>query len=291
MSIVAGTGSEFDKHSAEEDPFIHGVRKVKRILEDGTEVYDEIPLRQEDLLFPEEWDRHVITAGHYRDCSYLHNAFIRQVRDIPDAKVLGDLRVDWSHPEIRPLGPDVIVVFGVRGWRDWATIKIAEEGATVALIVEVTSPDTRNNDLVIKRDLYYQLGVEYYAIVDRHERRSGVDVRVLGYGRGPTEFEELPGDERGWIWLEPVKLWLGVEGDRAVCYDADGSPIPEVAELTTLLEGSEQEKNAALLAAAAERQRADIERQRADNEARERAALEERIRQLEAELKQQRGTA
>jgi hypothetical protein len=178
MSAITGPATGPGRQTPEEDPFFHGVRNVPRTLEDGTVVYDSIPLRPGDLLFPEEWDHHVITAGHARDCKYLHEVFERQIQGVDGAWVLGDLRVDWSHPEIKPLGPDVLVIFGVPRWRDWRTFNVAAEGATIALIVEVTSPDTRENDLIIKRDLYYQLGVLFYAIVDRHDRRGTVEVSV-----------------------------------------------------------------------------------------------------------------
>lgn len=305
MSTVTGPKPGPGRHSEEDDPFRHGVRHVPRTLDDGTVVYDQIPLRQEDLLFPEEWDRHVITDGHRLDCNYLQNAFAVQVQGDATARVLGDLRVDWSHPEIQPLGPDVILVTGVNGRRDWTTFNVVAEGAATPLVVEVTSPDTRNNDLVVKRDLYFRLGVAYYAVVDRHVRRSGVEVSVTGWHRGESAFEELPRDARGRIWLEPVRVWLGVEGERAICYLADGTPIPDYPALAHALSDTEQrvqsERKAAKAErrraaaerkrAEAERERADAERERADTEARARAELEQRLRDTEAELRRLRGEA
>jgi colicin import membrane protein len=331
MSTVTGSASGSGPYSPENDPFIHGVRNVPRTLEDGTVVYDAIPLRQEDLLFPEEWDHHVITEGHRRDCKYLQNVFERQLHGVEGARVLGDLRVDWSHAEIRPMGPDVVVVRGAHVWRDWSTFDVVKEGATTALIVEVTSPDTRKNDLIIKRDLYYQVGVSYYAIVDRRERRGVIEVSVAGYHRGASAFEQLPRNDRGWIWLEPVGVWLGVDGDRAVCYQADGTLIADYTAVAderdefekaakSAVQDADAERaraEAAVQAAAAERtraeaavqvaaaertraetavqaasveqERADAERERADAEARSRAALEARMREMEAELHRLRG--
>lgn len=240
MSTVTGPPADPGAFTPENDPFRHGERHVPRNLADGTVVYDVVPLRQEDLLFPEEWDRHAITEGHRRDCVYLQNVFQRQIQGVEGAKLLGDLRVDWSHPVIRPMGPDVVVAFGVRRLKDWATFNVAAEGATIELIVEVTSPDTRENDLVIKRDLYYQVGVSHYAVVDRHERRGSVDVSVLAFRRGQRAFEEIPKNDRGHYWLEPVKVWLGVEGDRAVCYLPDGTPAPDYADAVAALAEAER---------------------------------------------------
>jgi colicin import membrane protein len=289
MSTLTDPASDSGHYLPENDPFLHGVRHVPRTLEDGTVVYDEIPLRQEDLLFPEEWDRHVITAGHQRDCRYMMDVFERQLHGAEGARVLGDLRVDWSHPEIRPMAPDVIVVLGARQWRDWSTFNVLKEGASAALIVEVTSPDTRENDLIIKRDLYYQLGVSFYAIVDRHDRRGVIELSVLGYHRGRSAFEELPRNDRGWIWLETVGVWFGVEGDRAICYRPDGTAIPGYRVMADALDDSEMRADAADRAAAIAKARADAERVRADAEASSRARLEERLREIEADLRRLRG--
>ena len=54
---------------------------------------------------------------------------------------------------------------------DWATLDVAAEGARPALVVEVTSPSTRENDLGTKPDFYHRAGVPLYVIADVAGRR------------------------------------------------------------------------------------------------------------------------
>ncbi len=175
----------------EDDPFRYGVRYQRTYRDDGTFTVKEIPLRQEDLLFPEEDDRPVVTDGHQTDLVNLMVYFKTQLRHVAGAEVVGDLRIDFAsaEPDIHPLGPDVAVIFGVRQHRDWSTFHVGQEGARPALIVEITSPATRINDLEIKVDLYYRVGVQWYVIVDREERDEQVHVHLLGYQRGEHRFE------------------------------------------------------------------------------------------------------
>lgn len=269
MSTIASPTPSPEPFLPETDPFRYGFRYIPRTLENGTVVLDQMPLQPEDLLFPEEGDFHVNSTDHQRDCRYLMDVFEVQLQGVEGAKVFRELRTDWSHPEIRPLGPDIIVISGVHHSQNWPTFKVVDEGATIPLIVEVTSPlpESRKNDVVFKRDFYYQLGVMFYAIVDRQERRGVKKVSVLVYGRGASEYEELPRNEQGRIWLEPVGVWLGVEGNRAMCYRRDGTAIPDLAEIATAAE-----------------KRAEAADARA-------ADLEKRLRDMEAELRRSRGEA
>ena len=78
---------------------------------------------------------------------------------------------------------------------------------------------------------------------------------LVGYRLTPDGYEELSPNADGWLWLEPVNLWIGLDGEDLVCYDESGEAILDYVEMTNA---------------------------RAEAEAL--AAAEERIRQLEAEL-------
>ena len=74
----------------------------------------------------------------------------------------------------------------------------------------MTSPGTRRNDVVTKVDEYYRADVPLYVIVDvryRHGRRT--HVQLIGYRHGPSGYEKMALDERGWLWLEEVGVWIG----------------------------------------------------------------------------------
>ena len=120
------------------------------------------------------------------------------------AEVFCDARVDWNLPGVRPLGPDIAVFRDVAERRNWKTFDVAAEGARPEVVVEVTSPDTRKNDVEDKFDFYRRAKVPLYVIADgiqddEHGRklelkayrrtRGGVTSRfgrTLGAGSGST---------------------------------------------------------------------------------------------------------
>src|SRR5262249_34942033 len=150
----------------EEDPYRYGWRYVKRKLRNGRVDYDQVPLTLEDVLHPAEGVFIVQTYKHDRVCTYLATVFRAGLAGDPAAVVLHDVRIAWDRPRLRPHGPDIAVIFGVREVRDWGTFHVAEEGVRPELIVEVTSPETRSLDLRRKPGHYGRAGVPLYVIAD-----------------------------------------------------------------------------------------------------------------------------
>lgn len=169
----------------DDDPFRYGWRYVRTPQPDGTVRIEEVPLRKEDLLYPEEEDFVVQKPPHSRDSIYLATALDTFYAADGSVVVLFDCRVDWGGVGgVRPLGPDVTVLFDVHEWREQGTFRIAEEGGRPVLVIEVSSPNTWVNDVGPKIDLYYRAGVQRYVIVDRGPK--GEDpVQLTGYERGP----------------------------------------------------------------------------------------------------------
>ncbi len=258
------------------DPFRYGWRYVRKIRPNGTEVFDQIPLTLEDVLHPEVGDFIVQTDPHDSDLVYLKTVFKARVNKNSTAVVLSDCRVDWNIPGVKPLGPDIAVFFGVRRHIAWATFNVAEEKAEPALVVEVTSPDTRQNDVGIKKTYYHRAGVPLYVIADVFkEKDNQCRIELIGYSRKPTRYQRIKPDNRGFIWLAPVRLWLGSTLDpqggfnRLACFDPDTGQ--EVGDYTAICQ-----------------QLADAE-QRVAIEVRARAEAEKRILELEAQIKKSRG--
>jgi len=159
------------------------------------------------------------------------------------------------------------------------------------LVVEITSPSTRRNDLGIKREFYYRVGVQKYVIVDRGP--GGEDpVRLLGFQRGATDWLPLPPDAQGRLNLAPVGLCMGVEDDRPWLYDAvTGAREPDRPEWRhALTEARERMQDAETRAQDAEARAVEAEG-RAQAEAQARMALEARVRALEEHLRRQSGEA
>ena len=252
------------------DPYRYGWRYVRTTRPDGTEAFDQVPLTLEDVLHPEVGDFIVQTDAHDSDRGYLYAVFKARLQDDRTAVVLSDCRVDWNIPGVRPLGPDLAVFFGVRRQVRWSTFDVAKEGARPALVIEVTSPETRTNDVGIKVDYYHRAGVPLYVIADVVEEDDDDERRVelIGYDRTPRRYKRVKPDKRGYIWLAPVRLWLGLTRDRLggfvrlACFDPDtGQELGDYAAIGRKLAESEHRRTEA----------------------------EERVRSLEAELKKFRG--
>ena len=279
------------------DPFRLGRRYLKEVGPDGEETYREVPLREEDLLFPQEGDRLVVTDPHVQNMLYLRGALDILLRDRPDAKVFSDHVIDFGVEGIRPLGPDVVVFVDLK--EPWhaksGTFEVVEFAARPLLVVEMTSPDTRRNDLAPKVDLYYRVGVPYYAIVDHGPRGDWSPVVLRGYRAAPGGYSPVQPDEKGRLWLPTLNLWLVPEDEKVFLYTADGERLPDWSEThaankkaTVRIEELETLTEEAILARReAERETAAEARKRADAEKREvdaaRLASEETRKRADAE--------
>ena len=271
----------------EADPFWLGTRYLKEVGPDGEVRYREVPLREEDLLFPQEGDRLVVNDSHVQNMLYLRGALDILLRDRPDAKVFSDHVIDFGIEGLQPLGPDVVVFVGMK--EPWharsGTFRAAEFDARPLLVIELTSPDTRPKDLSPKRDLYFEAEVPFYAIVDHGPRGDWSPVVLRGYRAALEGYAPVETDEKGRLWLSPLNLWLAPEGEKVFLCGADGARLPEwrethaankkagirIEELETLTE------EAILARQEAERARVNEIRKRADAEKREADEVSKRL--------------
>ncbi len=254
------SGTAADRATAP-DPDRYGWRYVRREGPDGSATIERLPLTLEDVLHPEEGDQVTESEPHERRRRYLADVLAARLAGDPGAVVLSDVRIAWDTPGIRPHGPDIAVVLGVRERKPWRTFDVATEGVRPALIVELTSPATAGLDRSDKLEQYELAGVPQYVIVDAVRGEQLVAPRLLGYRLGPAGYGGQAPDERGRLWLEAPRLWLGVAGGEPVCYDEAGRALSDYTAL----------------AAALEAERAT------------RAELEARLRELEAELRRRGG--
>ncbi len=264
------------------DPYRYGWREVLITRPDGTEALDHIPLTLEDVLHPEEGDHIVQTEAHDWDRVYLKEVFRARLDDNPTAAVLADCGVDWNIPNVRHLCPDIAVFFNVKRHIDWNIFDVAAEGARPVLVLEVTSRSTRKNDLGAKVEFYHRAKVPLYVIADAVGRGAKRRIKLIGYQYERKTYKPILPGEDGRIYLEPVRLWLGITRDRQAgflrlaCFDPDTGV--ELGDYTAVSQ--------ALVEA---RALAEAEHRRAEAEAQARAEAEARIRELEAELKRSRG--
>jgi Uma2 family endonuclease len=271
------------------DPYYYGWRYVQRELPDGGETIEQVPLTLEDTLYPEEGDFIVHSKAHEDTCNYLANVFNARLSGDPTAVVLNDVRVAWDVPGLRPNGPDIAVIRGVGTQRNWSTFDVAQEGVRPDIIVEITSPETRSNDLIAKVEIYALAKVPRYIIVDTRIWDGHETIYLIGYHLTPRGYEVLAPDEVGRFWLEPVGVWLGIRDNRVTCFDAAGEPIGDYPELDAARIEAEARAETAEARAETAEARAETAEARAVAEATARAQAEQRLRELEAELRRLRG--
>jgi Uma2 family endonuclease len=198
-------------------------------------------------------------------------------RDRSDYYVGGNMFVYFSAQQVRNRdyrGPDFFFVSGARADVTRETWTVWDEGGRYPdFIIELLSKTTRDEDLTTKKDLYQTTFKAFeYCCYDPATRE------LLAW-RGTGSYEPVPPNDKGWIWIEKMQLWLGVwhgvyhgmEADWPRFYDPKGNILPSRAEEEHQL--AEQEK----LRADVEKQRADAEKQRADT-------LDAEVARLKAQL-------
>jgi Uma2 family endonuclease len=276
--------------SPADDPFHIGWRDVHETMPGGERVRRQVPLTLEDFLHPKEGDHFVESSLHDEIRRYLAGVFDSRIADIAKSKVISDVGVYWDDPHYGHHCPDIAVIFDVK-FRNFSSFNVAEQGTRPRLIVELTSPSTRSVDLVDKFEDYHAVGVQYYVTIDRVNPDD--PWQLTGYVRTPRQYRPMIlKDERGRLWLEPLNLWLAVDGDRVLCYDdLSDEPLGDYRQVVQALDLSSQQAETERLRAETERQRAEAEQARAQAEQtradaeRTRAdAAEAKARELEAEL-------
>jgi Uma2 family endonuclease len=295
----------------EGNPFRYGWREVRRRQADGSYRSINLPLTLWDLLHPQENDKAMNGSRHSKECRYLAAVIERRLAPDPHALVLQDTGVYWDIPGLPHHSPDVTVIFNIERPRaNWPSFFVAVEGVRPELIIEVVSPQCRDNDLVTKLAEYHRALVPWYVIVDRVQEEDRPT--LLGYRYTPERYEPVPLDGEGCLPLEPVGLKLGTREDRIALYDqVTGEELGDYTAISEALEAEEaarreaeararaeeaarREAEAHARAEAAARQAAEVRAREAETRAQEEAAraraeaairadLERQIRELRAQ--------
>ena len=226
------------------DPFRFGWRYVQQIGPDGSKKSVQVPLTLDDVLHPQEGDHIPDNSQQSRDCVYLYDVSKLRLAGNAHAVVFNDVLINWGVPGLRNHSPDISVFDGVSDpTRNWKTFRVAEEGARCLLVIEIASPDThdrqaRDNDVVTKVREYYRAGVPLYVIVD--QKHVDGPRQVIGYRGGTRKYLRMRPDRQGRLLLEPVRLLLGFQDERVVCWDADtGKEIGDFTAATQARDAAE----------------------------------------------------
>ena len=195
----------------EPDPYRYGWRYVTVIDPDGTETVDQIPLTLEDVLFPEEGDFIVQTDAHDSDAMYLKGVFKSRLAGDPSAAVVSDCRVDWNLEGVQAARSGHRRVHRSQAYRDWATLNVKAEGARPLLVVEVTSRDTRKNDLELKPDFYRRARVPLYVIADvTKETDFEREIKLIAYALTDDDYVTVGARPSG---MDLARTGAAVAGD------------------------------------------------------------------------------
>jgi len=256
-------------HPLEDNPFRYGWREVRKRDARGRINYVRQPLTLEDVLHPQIGDVMPGNSAHALDCAYLLVVLLSHLADNLQAVVLNDVLIYWDDPQLRHHGPDIAVIFGVRRRQArYPSFQVAQEGVRPELIIEITSPDTRQLDLRTKRRQYWRARVPFYVVIDERIVRGQRRLRLLGYRQGLRGYQRLPSNAQGRLWLDAVHLFLGQEDGRVALYNAQGQRLGDYQEV-------EQARHVA------EERVQEVEQAR--------KAAEQRVLELEAELRRLRG--
>jgi len=266
---------------ADADPFRYGWRFVPRPTPDDPHNLEQVPLTLEDVLHPEVGDFIVRSDRHTTDRMYLASVLRARLEPSGRAIVLSNIRIAWDIPDLRPHGPDIMVIPGIAERQDWSTFEVAVEGARPALIIEIVSPETRENDVVIKVNHYARAGVAQYVIVDDVGQGEERRLHLLDYRLEAGAYRLREPDASGRVHLEIADLWLGVQGDGVVCYDRRSGEIGDY--VTVMRQAAAAEERARRAAAAREAAEERARRAAAAREAAEEQARREAAARAQAE--------
>ena len=269
--MTTTTPQPVPRSDTDADPFRYGWRLVPRPTPDNPQHLEPVPLTLEDVLHPEVGDFIVHSDFHETDRMDLTAVLRARLEPAGLAIVLSDVRIAWDLPDLRAHGPDVMVIPGVRQRRNWSTFEVAVERARPALIIEIVSPDARENDVVIKVEHYARAGVAQYVIVDDTGRGRARRLRLLDYRLEGGVYRLQAPDGEGRVHLAIADVWLGLRRDHVVCYDAAGR---EIGDYVTVVEQARRAEERARRAA----ERAQRAAERARREAAARAEAEEQAR-------------
>ena len=196
--------------------------------------------------------------------------------------------------------PDLLIAFNVNPAANKARkgYLIPEQGKPPDFVLEVASESGKERDEVSKRNDYARMGVpEYWRFDETGGQYHSVPLagdRLINGQYQPIPIHETA-DGRYWGHSESLNLDLCWENGELRWYDpAAQRYLPDFADQTTALyvesaraDIAEFQRNAESARANAETARANTETARANAEREARIAAEARVRELEAQLRQQ----
>ncbi len=200
--------------------FRYGRRYVKRILPDGREVLDIVPLTLEDVLHPQEGDEISERPRQKKDSVYLDPILRQRIERVTGGHLTDDCLVEWS-PDMPCHAPDFAAFKGLtkEPSDDVGVFRVKSHGAKCLFALEIVSPLTRTNDVDAKLEEYHHAHVPLYILIDQEV--EGGPRRLLAYRWKSDGYQPVKLDPQGRVAIKELGLLLGVRDDRAVAFDAE----------------------------------------------------------------------
>lgn len=146
---------------------------------------------------------------HRAAINLLIESILEHWRGRTDFFVGGNMFIYYSRTQARNRkykGPDfffVNQVDGARKRRYWWVYE--EDGRFPDVIIELNSPTTIKADFTTKKELYEKRfkTPEYYCY-------DPDSLALVGWRLGYKGYEPIQPNERGWLWSDQLRLWVGV---------------------------------------------------------------------------------
>jgi Uma2 family endonuclease len=183
----------------------------------------------------------------------------------PDFYISGNITVYYNQQQLKKRdfrGPDVFVVLGAakKDRRSWA---VWEEGGKYPdVVIELLSSATATVDKGAKKDLYQNVWR-----VPNYFWFHPQTLEFAGFHLVDGQYEPLLPTQQGWLWSEPLQLFLGIDEQQLRWFTAEGVIIPLPEEQ--------------------ERQAKEQERQAKEQERQAKEQAQQRVKQLEDLLRSQ----
>ena len=252
------------------------------------------PKPPREVYYPESDGKPMAESDwHWDETAEITHMLRDRYREQPDVYVASDNFLYYVEGDPRKVvSPDVYVVFGVTK-RQRPVYKMWEEGAAPAMVFEISSRSTRQEDLVRKRDIYARLGVDEYFLCDPLMEYLKPPLQGFRLDRAAGEYRPLVPDADGRLASARLGLLLWMEGGLVQLADAaTGERLLRTVEVRERERTAEERRRAAEQLAENERAARLAVEQLVEQESDARKAAEAENARLRAEierLQQERG--
>lgn len=205
------------------------------------------------------------TEVHILALIHLLNALRYFFRKQSDVYVIGNMFFYYRQGNKRKhKAPDIMVVKGIDATIRRRSYKLWEEKVPPSVVIELTSAETKNEDIVTKPALYASLGIKEYFLFD--PLFEYLDEQLLGYRMVDGEYIPIKPDTDGDLHSEELGIIFSIDGALLRVVD------PQTGEFIPALEEAVEQ--------------AEQEAQRAKQEAQRAAEAEAEIQRLRVMIEQ-----